>query len=83
MSVILCVKMCVVILYRVKKKIVTWGVTKIGGWLQLERYAQLHDSIKTLVLYNATKSNPYTIGKRVVNINLRHPVYASFWATKK
>ena len=66
-----------------RKRIVTLGVTKIGDWFQLENYGQIHDSIKTLVLYNATKSNPYLIGGQVVNINLRHPVYASFWATKK
>ena len=69
--------------YRVRKRIVTLGVTKIGDWLQLENYGQIHNSIKTLVLNNATKSNPYRIGGQVVNINLRHPVYASFWATKK
>ena len=64
--------------YRVKKKIITLRVTKLGDWLQLDDYRERYDSINTLVLHSATTAYPVAVGGQVVQVNLRHPVYASY-----
>ena len=51
---------------------------KLGDWLQLDDYRERYDSINTLVLHSATTAYPVAVGGQVVQVNLRHPVYASY-----
>ena len=67
---------CHLLFFRVQGKVVSLPVYKELDWLHVHNWNTMFDSIRTLVIFLATKRGPVAVGNQEIYISFSYPVYS-------